>query len=210
MSRHCTIVVLPEDSCHADLARRYFQGRNVHERAYELKRRWTGRNGNHAAVLRWFCEEVDLQNHPTSRRYGILALIDEDGQGLEVRRKTVQVALTARGLPLIDPNQGRCLILPVRNVETWMVWAARWQSAGSPTSQTAPISYDSVSEADDYKKLRSQSGEPIKNEPKLAAYKVGKIIAKLNPAAPPVGTPPALRGVLKPLSDFLRWCEIPS
>ena len=208
MSRHCKIVVLPEDSCHADLARGYFRGRNVNERAYELQRKWTGRNGNYAAVLRWLSEEVDLQNHPTSPRYGIVALIDEDGQGIEARRTAVRTALTARGLPLIDPNQGRCLILPMRNVETWMVWAARWQAAGNPGSPTGPISYDLVSEEDDYKRLRTRAGDPLPKEAKMAAYRVGKIIAKLNPTSPPAGTPPALREILKPLSDLLRWCEI--
>jgi hypothetical protein len=42
----------------------------------------------------------------------------------------------------------------------------------------------------------------------MEAYKVGKIIAKLNPTSSPAGTPPALQDILKPLSDFLRWCEI--
>ena len=208
MSRHCTIVVLPEDSCHADLARGYFQGRNVDERAYELQRRWTGRNGNDAAVLRWLCEEVRLQNHATSPRYGVVALIDEDGQGHETRRCTVRTALTALGIPTIDPNDGRCLILPMRNVETWMVWAARWQAAGSPGSPTAPVTYDPVSEEDDYKRLKSRTGDPLPKEPKMGAYKVGKVIAKLNPVSPPAGTPPALRDVLQPLSDFLRWCQL--
>src|SRR2546423_1812010 len=138
MSRHCKIVVLPEDSCHADLARGYFQGRNVNERTYDLQRKWTGRNGNDAAVLRWLCEEVRLQNHATSPRYGVVALIDEDGRGLEARRATIRTTLTELGLPAIDPNEGRCLILPMRNVETWMVWAARWHAAGSPGSPTGP------------------------------------------------------------------------
>src|SRR5437667_2139468 len=109
MGRHCTIVVLPEDWCHADLARGYLQGRNVNERAYELQRKWTGRNGNDAAVLRWLCEEVRLQTHATSPRYGVIALIDEDGRGLEARRIGVRTALSERGLPLIDPHNGRCL-----------------------------------------------------------------------------------------------------
>jgi hypothetical protein len=208
MSRHCKIVVLPEDSCHADLARGYFQGRNINERAYDLQRKWTGKNGNNAAVLRWLYEEVRRQIHAASPRYGIIALIDEDGRGLGPCRAAVRAALTDRGLPAIDPNNGRCLILPMRNVETWMVWAARWQAAGSPSSPTGPVRYDLVSEEDDYKKLRKRDGSPIPSEPKMEAYKAGKLIASLNPTFPPVGVPLALREILPPLSDFLRWCQL--
>ena len=208
MSRYCKIAVLPEDSCHASLVRGYFKGRKVNEQAYDLKRKWTGSNGNNAAVLRWLCEEVSQQKHATSPRYGIMALIDEDGQGLQARRTAVHTALTNLGLPAIDPKEGRCLILPMRNVETWMVWAARWQAAGSQYSSTGPAGYNLVSEDDDYKKLRNRNGSPIQNEPKMEAYKAGRLIAGLNPKSPPYGTPQTLREVLQQLNDFLHWCQL--
>jgi hypothetical protein len=208
MSRYCKIVVLPEDVAHADLARGFFQGRSVSERAYELQRRWTGRNGNNAAVRRWLCEEVRLQVNSVSPRYGILALIDEDGQGLDARRNEVREALGQLRLPTIDPNQGRCLVLPMRNVETWMVWAARWQDAGGPTSPVGPPSYQSVSEEDDYKRFKRANGDTLPRESMTTAYIVGKTIAALNPTSPPAGIPPALREVLQPLNEFLRWARL--
>ena len=208
MSRYCRIVVLPEDVSHADLARGFLQGRSVNVGAYELQRRWTGRNGNNAAVRRWLCEEVRLQVNPASRRYGILALIDEDGQGLAARRNELRDALSQLGLPTIDPNQGRCVVLPVRNVETWMVWGARWQGAGQPTSPVGPPTYECVSEVDDYKRLKRADGDPLPRETSATAYTIGKIIATLNPTNPPAGIPPALREVLQPLSDFLRWARV--
>jgi hypothetical protein len=208
MTRYCKIVVLPEDISHADLARGFFQGRNVNERAYELQRRWTGRNGNNAAVRHWLCEEVRLQVNPASPRYGILALIDEDGQGLAACQDEVRAALTARGFPGIAPDHGRCLLLPMRNVETWMVWAARWQASGSPASPAGPPRYRPVSEVDDYKRLRSGNGEALPRETMKSAYDVGKIIATLNPMSPPAGIPPALKDVLPPLTAFLRWARV--
>jgi hypothetical protein len=208
MSRYCKIVVLPEDSSHADLARGFFQGRNVNAGAYELQRKWTGRNGNHAAVRHWFCEEVRLQAHPTSPRFGILALIDEDGQGLEIRREQVANELQRLNLAPIDPDDGRCLVLPMRNAETWMVWAARWQRAGSPNSPAGQPSYEPVSELDDYKRCKSPTGLPLPREQMTNAYTVGKIIATLNAVSPPAGTPPALRDVLRPLNEFLRWARV--
>jgi len=208
MSRHCKIIVLPEDTSHADLARGFFRGRNVSEGVYDLQRHWTGRNGNHAAVRRWFCEEVRLQGHPTSPRFGILALIDEDGQGLERRRNDVADALRNLSLAPIDPNEGRCLVLPMRNTETWMVWAARWRGAGCPTLPAGQQGYEPVSEVNDYKKFKSPAGLALPRETTTSAYDVGKIIATLNPVSPPAGTPPALRQILQPLSGFLRWARL--
>jgi hypothetical protein len=96
----------------------------------------------------------------------------------------------------------------MRNVETWMVWAARWQAAGSPGSPAGPVAYQTVSEKDDYKKMRSVTGEALPNENKMDPYNLGKVLSKLNPVSSPVGTPPALRDVLQPLSVFLNWCQV--
>ena len=208
MTRHCKIIVLPEDSRHADLARGFFRGRNVNERAYELQRKWTGRDGNNAAVVRWLCEEAKLQSRRTSARYGILAIIDEDGKGLVQCRTEINKALSDSRLPETDPNEGRCLILPKRNVETWMVWLARWQTSGSPSSPDTTGSYTPVDETSDYKKWRSEAGEPVPKESMADAYQVGKILATLNPAVPPAATPAALREALKELGQFLRWCKL--
>jgi hypothetical protein len=207
MSRYCKIVVLPEGCNHAALARGYFQGRNVSERFYELQSKWTGRNGNHAAVRRWFCEEISIQARPLSGRRSVLALIDEDGQRLDVRRNEVRDELSSRSLPGINPDQGRCLVIPMRNVETWMVWAARWEAAGCPTSPVSQPGYQPVSELDDYKRFKSPDGNAVPKEALLPAYRLGKIIAKLNPITPPAGIPPALQVVLQPLNNFLDWAK---
>jgi hypothetical protein len=208
MSRYCKIVVLPEDWCHAHLARGFFQGRNVDGRAYDLKQRWHGRNGNAAAVVRWLCEEARLQSKTTSGRYGILAIVDEDGKGLEHLRNTIDEALTNVGLRATNPTDGRCLVLPMRNVETWMVWVARWKAAGGSTAPGATAEYQPVNEAHDYKRWRCQTGQPLPKESLAKPYLVGKALAALNPAAPPAGTPPALRAALQPLGDFLHWCRL--
>jgi hypothetical protein len=208
MSRYCKIVVLPEDAEHANLARGYFKARDVDSKYYTLRTHWTGSNGNNAAVRRWFCEEISLQVSRLGSRQSILALIDEDGQGLEARRNEVRNDLKSRGLPDINPSEGRCLVLPMRNVETWMVWAARWQAAGCPASPTAPSGCLPVSELNDYKRRKTPDGNPLPEEPLQNAYKTGKAIASLDPAAPPSGLPPALQAVLQPLSEFLRCAKL--
>jgi len=130
-------------------------------------------------------------------------LIDEDGKGLDARRNEIRDELNRLGLPDINPSEGRCLVLPMRNVETWMVWAARWQNAGCPSSPAAPPSYPPVDELNDYKRFRTPSGNVVQKEPLARAYLVGKAIAKLNPVTPPSGLPPALQAILQPLIDFL-------
>jgi hypothetical protein len=135
-------------------------------------------------------------------------LIDEDGQGLDARRNEIIDELRRLGLPNINPSEGRCLVLPVRNVETWMVWAARWRSAGCPTSPTAPPGYSLVNESYDYKRFKTPDGNVVPKEPLEKAYLVGKAIASLNPVAPPSGLPPALQAVLQPLNAFLDWARL--
>jgi hypothetical protein len=96
----------------------------------------------------------------------------------------------------------------MRNAETWMVWAARWQRAGSPTSPTGQPSYAPVREFDDYKRFKSANGVSLPREEMMSAYNVGKIIATLNAVSPPAGTPPALREILCPLNEFLSWSRV--
>ena len=134
--------------------------------------------------------------------------MDEDGQGLDHRREEVAEELRRLDLAAIDPRNGPCLVLPMRNAETWMVWAARWQRAGSPASPVGQPIYAPVSEFDDYKRWKSLNGMPLPREEMTKAYNVGKIIARLNATSPPAGTPPALREILRPLNDFLLWARV--
>lgn len=206
MSRACQIVVVPEDKEHAALARGYLAERGVNPRSYRVTQKWTGKNGNFDRAREWFIEEVRIQARGKVR-FGVVALIDEDGQGLAVRRQRVTDGLAALNLPKLDPSQGRLLVLPVRNVETWMVWGARWTALGRPTSPAVPSGFSTLDETHDYKLWRAHDEQPIQSESRLDAFQLGRAIATLNPAVPPGGLPPALQDVLRPLADFLRWAR---
>jgi hypothetical protein len=206
MSRACRIVVVPEDRDHAALARGYFHERGVEPRAYQVARQWSGKNGNFDRVRQWFAQEVRWQAKGLVR-FGVIALIDEDGQGLAVRRQSVAEELVRLSLPALDPSKGRLLVIPVRNVETWMVWGARWSEAGRPLSPGSAAGFPKVDETHDYKRWKTRNGEPLPRESALDAFQLGRAIAALNPAAPPSGLPPALEEILRPWDDFLDWAR---
>ena len=206
MPRVCKIVVVPEDTEHAALSRGYLAERGVSPGMYQVTRKWTGKNGNFDRVREWFVEEVRFQAKMLVR-FGILALTDEDGQGLAVRRQRVTDELARLGLPSLDSSQGRLLVLPVRNVETWMVWGARWTAGGRATSPGTPARFSGVDETHDYKRWRARDGQSLPHENQLDAFQLGRAIAKLNPAVPPPGLPPALEAVLRPWGDFLDWAR---
>ena len=208
MPRVCNIIVIPEDTDHANVARGYFHGRNVDDRAYQVYQKWTGKNGNFDRVRQWVVENVRAQARKL-RRFGIIAMIDEDGTGPTARRQRISGELRNLMLPDFDPCQGRLLVLPVRNVETWMVWGARWDAAGRLTSPTSPAAFPAVDETHDYKRRRTISGQLLPSEPQMQAFALGCAIAELNPANPPAGVPPALAAILRPWSDFLDWTRQP-
>jgi len=134
-----------------------------------------------------------------------MALIDEDGQGLAARRQRVTDELASLNLPALDPSQGRLLVLPVRNVETWMVWGARWTTVGRPTQPRTPATFLGVDETHDYKRWRARDGQLLPRENHLDTFQLGRAIATLNPATPPGGLPPALEAILRPWGDFMDW-----
>jgi hypothetical protein len=206
MSRACKIIIVPEDQDHAALARGYFHERRLDPRAYEVTRKWSGKNGNFDRVRQWFAEEVQLQAKELVR-FGIIALIDEDGQGFAARRQSVTDELAGLSLPALDASSGRLLVIPVRNVETWMVWAARWTEAGRPALPGSPAGFAHVDETHDYKRWRTGGGQPLPHEDHLDAFLLGRAIATLNPAAPPTGLPPALEAILRPWGDFMDWAR---
>ncbi len=182
MSRACSVIIVPEDADHAAVACGYLYERNVEPRTYHVCRKWTGKNGNFDRARAWFIEEVRVQVRRAVKA-GLIVLIDEDGQGLEARRQQLTAELSQAGLPALDPAQGRLLVIPVRNVETWMVWAARWQAAGGPRSPAGPLGYPTVDETHDYKRWLTRGRGRIPPERRLAPFDLGRAIGRLKPRA---------------------------
>ena len=118
MSRVCRIVLVCEGWRDSRFARSFLEA-SVDPRKIEDRRNPGG--SGHDWVKDEFVEGIaDLQRFREGR--GVLGLLDEDGQGVANRRKEVAKRLAERDLPPLADNAGRCLLLPTRNLETWLYW----------------------------------------------------------------------------------------
>ena len=119
MSRVCKIILICEGFRDSAFARAFLKEAGIDPRTIEPKT--NPRGSGHDWVKAQFIEEVANLNRFAEGR-GVLGLLDEDGQGVDVRKKQVADLLQTKNLPAIAPNQGRCLLLPTRNIETWLYW----------------------------------------------------------------------------------------
>jgi hypothetical protein len=122
---------------------------------------------------------------------GVLGLLDEDGQGVEVRKRQVVELLQTQNLPLIDPNQGRCLLLPTRNLETWLYWL---------TARRDGISVN-MDEVTNYK---TQAPFGISRIEDKHCRPAGEYLQTLNHTRLPTDCPPILAQSLGHLRTFLN------
>ncbi len=123
---------------------------------------------------------------------GVLGLIDEDGQGVAARGREVEDLLKKRDLPPISPREGRCLLLPTRNLETWLYWLTACRHGVSLV----------VDEVADYKKDGPPGGASrIRNEDCGPA---GAALHALDHTQPPQRCPPMLVRALGHLREFLE------
>jgi hypothetical protein len=103
----------------------------------------------------------------------------------------VNERLEARGLPPLAANQGRCLLLPARNIETWLYWL---------TAQRMSQHLE-VDEITDYKAGPPSPAPRLSNDDCRPA---GEYLHTLNHTALPVGCPPMLSRALVQLREFLE------
>lgn len=113
MSRVCKIILVCEGFRDSAFARAFLYESGIDARSVEARTNPGG--SGHDWVRTQFVEEVANLNRFTEGR-GVLGLLDEDGQGMAVRRGQVATRLQSQNLPAINPNQGRCLLLPTRNI----------------------------------------------------------------------------------------------
>src|SRR5213592_4191149 len=125
MGRVCKIVLVCEGWRDSAFARGFLVAAGVAARTIDEKRNPGG--SGHDWVKRQFAEEVaNLAKFSEGR--GVLGLLDEDGRGIASREQEVVDRLKARGLAPLAASDGRCLLLPTRNLETWLYWITAQQS----------------------------------------------------------------------------------
>jgi hypothetical protein len=170
MSRVCKIILVCEGWRDSAFARGFLEAAGVDARTIDEKPN-PGGSGHDWVKTQFAAEAANLARFAEGR--GVLGLLDEDGQGVTVREREVADRLRERGLGAISARDGRCLLLPTRNLETWLYWLTAQRSGLEVT----------VDEATDYKKAGPPAGSPrIDN---AHCRPAGKWLHNLNHAHPP-------------------------
>ncbi len=123
MPRVCNIVLVCEGWRDSAFARGFLESSG--NRRITLKT--NPRGSGHDWVKSQFVEEVANMKRFSEGR-GVLGLLDEDGQGVSERKRDIADALRGRNLGSFLASEGRCLLLPARNLETWLYWLKSCQS----------------------------------------------------------------------------------
>jgi hypothetical protein len=115
MPRVCNIILVCEGRRDSAFARGFLES-SGNRRIYDRR---NPRGSGHGWVKSQFVEEVANLTRFSEGR-GVLGLLDEDG--IPNRENEVVEALKQRNLGSLSASDGRCLLLPARNLETWLYW----------------------------------------------------------------------------------------
>ena len=188
MSRITKIVLVCEGWRDSVFSRGFLEEAGVDRRSIDPRVNPGG--SGHDWVKTEFVEEVaNLQRFSEGR--GVLGMIDEDGKGVTAREREVLDRLRAHGLDPIKANDGRCLLLPTRNIETWLYWLKAKRSGETLF----------VSETTDYKSTPPAGVTRLVNSDCRPA---GTYLHSLDHRQPPQGCPPMLVKALEQLREFIN------
>ena len=86
---------------------------------WKIQLRPNPRGSGHDRVKSKYVEEVSNLRRFSEGR-GVLGLVDEDG--VPGRENEMAELLREQGLGSLSAMEGRCLLVPARNLETWLYW----------------------------------------------------------------------------------------
>ena len=189
MSRVCKIILVCEGWRDSAFARGFLEAAGVGARSIEPKTN-PGGSGHDWVKTQFAREAANLARFAEGR--GVLGLLDEDGRGVAVRAKEVADLLKESNLGPISARDGRCLLLPTHNLETWLYWLAASRD-GLPQS---------VDEVTDYKRQGPPAGSRRISDKDCRP--AGAYLHTLNHARPAEGCPSMLVQSLGQLREFLN------
>jgi rhodanese-related sulfurtransferase len=189
MSRVGKIILVCEGWRDSAFARGFLVAAGVGGRTIEARTN-PGGSGHDWVKTQFIAEVANVERFSEGR--GVLGLLDEDGQGVSTRQQEIADRLKAKGLGSLAAKDGRCLLLPTRNLETWLYWL---------TGQKNGLLV-AVDETTDYKQAGPPAGASrIDNEHCRPA---GEWLHTLNHTQLPQGCPAMLRIALGQLREFLK------
>jgi hypothetical protein len=119
--RIAEIVVLGEDLNQANFARHYLQRKGHHTRTIRVVVAPGGRGSGEQYVREHYPDEVGYyRNRSARRRAALVVLIDADMKSVSDRERELQTGLARTGAALREPHEAIALLIPKRNVETWI------------------------------------------------------------------------------------------
>jgi hypothetical protein len=121
MARVCNIILVCEGWRDSAFARGFLESSGNRKIYPKVNPRGSG----HGWVKNQFVEEVANLTRFSEGR-GVLGLLDEDG--VSERERDIAGVLRDRNLGLLSASDGRCLLLPTRNLETWLYWLKSHQN----------------------------------------------------------------------------------
>jgi 5S rRNA maturation endonuclease (ribonuclease M5) len=186
MARVCNIVLVCEGKRDSSFARGFLERSGN----WRILDRRTQRGSGHGWVRSQFVKEVAALVRFSEGR-GVLGLLDEDGQGASVREKEIEDALRAQNLGSLSASEGRCLLLPTRNLETWLYWLKGRQSE----------TIVSIDEKTDFKRRSPIGIAPIDD---WDCRPVGQYFHTLDHTRLPEGCPSMLCKGLAQLRNFVN------
>lgn len=155
MSKSASVFVLAEDKRQQDLIYSYFRARGFAPRQIRLIAAPVGETQNVGYVLKRYVVEVELLRRLSYTR-GLVVAIDADDFSVEERKTQLNETLAATGKALRVDNEAIAVVVPRRNVETWL-----WHLDGNAVDETTNYKGSPVRDSHDTTNARRRFADYI-------------------------------------------------
>jgi hypothetical protein len=120
-ARKVQVVVVCEDSQHETFLRRVLSGLGYERRKIRVEKSPSGRGAADAWVLQQVPKLLRVYRTRHVEHLAV-AMMDADRSTLEDRQQQLDDACRAQGMKPREPNERVAVLLPRRNVETWLAY----------------------------------------------------------------------------------------
>jgi hypothetical protein len=118
--RYTQVVVLCEDIMHLNFVRRYLIARGIDSRRIRGNVTPAGRGAGSQYVIEKYPAEVKALRSRAYLRAGLVAVCDADTHSVKDRLRHFDGSLAKSGQPARGETERIALLVPKRNVETWV------------------------------------------------------------------------------------------
>ncbi len=119
--RRVKLVLLCEDNQHETFFRRFFQLAGWHKRSIRVEKNPRGRGSGEQWVRQNFSKELREQRRRQVSTV-LVAVIDGDNLTVQERLASMDSACIAVGIPVRNPDEPVIVVVPRRNIETWIAY----------------------------------------------------------------------------------------